>query len=213
MRLRGFAAGCLLAVALTGCGSGPGGAAGGTPSDPADKNASGKVASGNRDVDVTLRFRSSGKDYRMAFQVKVELGEPIDRQSVCELVEPERTVSVPVTITLVNTHQKEYQNPEEGQRWWEPDWLGVKPVSAPRGSLAWVRNTKSPLDRCLSYVDGSTIGSNDWEERSEIVVRGYLSGVPEGDRSGVGVKVSPVKTGEDASWDVDGDTKPFTVTY
>lgn len=205
MRLRRIAAGCLVAAVLTGCSYGGDGA----PGRPADDG----TASGQREVDVTLQFRESGRVYRLAFKLRVKLGEPIDRQNVCELVEPERTVSVPVTITLVNTHHKDYRKHEQGgQRWWEPNWLGAEPVGATRGSLAWVPNSSTPRPGCAPDLGARTIGKG-WDTGEDIVIHGYLSGVPEDDRSGVGVRIFPVKTGEEASWDVEGDAKPLTVTY
>src|SRR5690606_34954953 len=150
--------------------------------------------------------RLRGLDYAL----RAVLGEPVD--AGCDLAAPAGTVTVPVQLTLVNTHEPDDRpDHESGDSepvlWSAPRYLEAEPVGG-TGPLRW--EPERPGHPCTDQPDLKSHVSLGWENRDQAVLTGYLTGVPESDRAGAGIRLE-VARGE---WDVhEGDPEPLAVTY
>lgn len=159
---------------------------------------------------VSERADLLGLDY----EVTVELGAPVSG-GACELAAPAGTVTVPVTVRLVNTHDPDSVDTVEAAadadgepvRWFTPRHLVAEPVGTD-GPLRWAPQRAG--HPCTDQPDLKSFVSLNWAYREQATLTGYLTGVPESDRDGVGVRLEFVRE----LWDVhQGEPEPLTVTY
>src|SRR5699024_415735 len=157
---------------------------------------------------VSEREDLRGLDY----EVTAELGEPVNGDVACDLAAPEGTVTVPVTVRLVNTHDPDDADTVdvadgEPVRWSTPRYLVAEPVGVD-GPLRWAAERDG--HPCTDQPDLESFISVRWEHREQATLTGYLTGVPDGDRDGVGVRLEFVRE----LWEVhQGEPEPLTVTY
>lgn len=161
---------------------------------------------------------TAGRLYGLDYEVTAELGEPLSGGAGCELAAPAGTVTVPVTVRLVNTHDPDDAETVEGLDaaaaaaaepvlWSTPRYLVAEPVGS-GGPLRWAPERAGYP--CTDQPDLESFVSLDWEHREQATLTGYLTGVPESDRDGVGVRLEFVRE----LWEVhQGDPEPLTVTY
>ncbi|WP_150255306.1 hypothetical protein [Nocardiopsis deserti] len=152
---------------------------------------------------------TDGRLLGLDYEVTAELGEPISGAG-CELAAPAGTVTVPVTVRLVNTHDPDAAAAADGGepvRWSTPRYLTAEPVGAD-GPLRWAPERAG--HPCTDQPDLASFVSLGWEHREQATFTGYLTGVPESDRDGVGVRLEFVRE----LWEVhQGEPEPLTVTY
>lgn len=148
------------------------------------------------------------------YEVTTELGEPVNG-GACELAAPAGTVTVPVTVRLVNTHDPNTSDAVDAAadaggepvRWFTPRYLVAEPVGTD-GPLRWA--PKRAGHPCTDQPDLESFISLGWEYREQATLTGYLTGVPESDRDGIGVRLEFVRE----LWDIhQGEPEPLTVTY
>ncbi|WP_344012467.1 hypothetical protein [Nocardiopsis exhalans] len=145
----------------------------------------------------------------MDYEVTVEFGSSISDGGECDLASPENTVTVPLTLTLVNTLDPEDQGESKGESvsWSAPRTLAVEPVGA-AGPLRWAPHR--PGHPCTDQPDVESAVSAAWQYREQAVMTGYLTGVPEQDPTGTGVQLEFTRE----LWQIqDEEPTPLTVVY
>lgn len=148
------------------------------------------------------------------YEALVEFGDPIAEGGECDLAAPQDTATVPVTLTLVNTLDPEAvdqatadDHDNESVSWSVPRKLTAEPVGG-AGPLRWA--PKRPGYPCTDQPDVESMVSLAWEYREQAVMTGYLTGVPEQDPTGAGVRLEFTRE----LWDVqEGEPEPLTVVY
>ncbi|MFE1395146.1 hypothetical protein ACFW3Z_19930 [Nocardiopsis alba] len=146
--------------------------------------------------------------YGLDYEITVTLGEAM-AGAPCDLRPPEGTVTVPVTLTLVNTHDPDTveAGAEEPERWVAPRYLAAEPVNAPESILRW----EPPRSgyRCTESPDLESFVSRRWEPREQATLTGYLIGAPQ-DHTGSGIQLEFARD----LWEIQGpEPEPFVVTY
>lgn len=147
------------------------------------------------------------------YEVTVEVGQALPVGAVgCDLATVAGTSTVPVTLTLVHTHETAaaaLTGEVEGgpMRMSRPRTMAAEPVGG-AGPLRW--EPKRPGQRCTDQPDLAAFVPSSWSPGDQAVLTGYLAGVPETDPAGVGLVVDLVRD----SWEIrQGEPEPLTVTY
>lgn len=206
-------AGSVVVVGLVGC-AGPAHQGGAEPESGSDPVQESVPPSASQQVAVVFSTPHGGEGVRgLDYEVSVAFGEPLEGGAGCDLATPQGTVTVPVAVTVAQNHETTVAGLEGVQG---PEGEPVT-VGSPRsfraqvvgevGPLRW--EPKRPGYPCTDQIDLAAHTSR-LEPGEQVVLTGYLAGVPETDRAGTGVTVELARD----SWVIhQGAPEPLTVTY